>query len=589
MTRRCSLLVLAALVTIVAAGAAIAKDVYVAPWGVDFGPNTGLSLADPFRTVSFALNGASGVPLAGGDRILVLPGLYDTAAGEIFPLQLPVGVSLVGVGGASVTTIAAPGAWVNCVQVFGKNSPDTQVTGIMFTGSFLLGGAIQVSGGPGYLWPTSPPLPAPATGPGIAAPTIADNILTQNAHGLWVYANFGPTAARVERNILFGNQNGDVACLAFFNYELSVFDNNIFGPARAGIYFVGYGGPYPVFPLFRSNVVYGCYAGSWQVPFYSVTYAVQINATTVGNGYGLIDRNFPYYGYDAFIDSIVYYNTYADVYTANAIGMWFTDYGASAGPGSLFGLGSIRVPPALGGAGFALTAASPCIDQGAHNLFGAHVLTGETHYSSHDVYGDPRIVNVIGIPSAYYGTDVAEIDMGADEFVPGQNCLDGTVNTGTGAPCTGTGAGPVDTMFVNGSSGGSGRTVVVSSSDVIAVSLTVPPAGAPLPANYIVNGWAGAPPGAAGIAWPKGVGMGCFPIFPATFVANTAKPFLAPSTPEATGCTQPCVVFDIPPGLPIGSIWTFQGITTDNGGPGKGAQGTVCAGITNGVVAVVGP
>jgi hypothetical protein len=134
--------------------------------------------------------------------------------------------------------------------------------------------------------------------------------------------------------------------------------------------------------------------------------------------------------------------------------------------------------------------------------------------------------------------------------------------------------------------------VSVSGSSVIAVSLTLPPAGAAVPSKYIVSGWPGAPAaGPAGVPWPKGVGRGCFPIFSSEiFVANTAKPTTFPSTPEATGCAQPCVVLDIPPGaLPIGSVVTFQGITTDNGGPGSAAMGAICASVTNGVVATIAP
>jgi len=582
---RCLLLVLALAVSMTAAGVASAKDVYVAPWGIDGPPNTGLSIADPFLTISFSLSAGSGLPLVAGDRILVLPGVYGP--GELFPIQLPVGVSLIGVGGATATTIAAPGVAASAVEVFGANTPDTAVSGFTISGSIVFGGAIEVTGGPGYFWPTSPPLPAPPAGPGVASPTIADNIMAGNAHGVWAYANYGPTSARVERNLMYGNYNGGVASVSSAYAETSIFDNNILAPAFAGAYFVGFGGPV-VYPLFRSNVVYGSYFGSAQLPFGSTTFADQANSTTVGNFVGHYDvYSFPYYGYDAFIDSIVYYNTY-DVYSTNSIGMWFSDYSGISGGGINFGIGSINAPPALGGAGFALTSASPCIDQGINNIFVAHGPTGESWYSSYDVYGDARIVNVVGIPSAYYGTDVAQIDMGADEYNDGPDCLGGTVNTG--GPCGGaTGTGPVDTVFVNGSSGGNGRTVVASTGSGIAVSLTLPPAGAPFPTKYIVNGWAGAPAGVGGTAWPKSVGSGCFTIFPATFVANTAKPSFSPSTPEATLCTQPCVVLDIPPGLPIGSVWTFQGITTDNGGPGSAAGGAICAAVTNGVVTVVGP
>jgi len=572
--RRFGFLCFALAILTFAGGGASAKDVYVAPWGIDGPPNTGLSIADPFRTISWSLNGASGLPLVAGDRILVLPGVYDIAAGEFFPIQLPVGVSLIGVGGATSTAIVSPGP--DAVQVFGANGPNTMVTGFTVKGaSGFPSGGIRVEGGVGYFWPTSPPLPPPPPGPGVASPTIADNVATGNDFGIWAGGSFGPTAARIHDTVGYANFFGDTETFGYFYPVYPIFDNNQTAYSFVGNYVNG--AIAPASPMFRSNSMVGHYGAQVLL---SGTFNYSFNSTSVGSFFGQYAGGIPF---QAVFNSIHYYNTY-DFFPPVPPGfIGFTDaYPLQPGPGNIVAL------PFLGGpSGLALTAASPCIDQGTNALF-IHPPTGESGISSYDVYGNARIVNVPGVINAYYGTDVAQIDMGADEYNDGPDCLGGTVNTG--GPCGGaTGTGPVDTVFVNGSSGGNGRTVVVSTGDVIGVSLTLPPAGAPFPTKYIVNGWAGAPAGVGGTPWPKSVGSGCFPIFPATFVANTAKPSFSPSTPEATLCTQPCVVLDIPPGLPIGSVWTFQGITTDNGGPGSAAGGAICAAVTNGVITVVGP
>ncbi len=64
---------------------------WVSPSGNDV-TGTGTRSA-PYRTITEALT--HGVD---GDAIKVLPGVYDAAAGEVFPLVLPTGVDLIGIG-----------------------------------------------------------------------------------------------------------------------------------------------------------------------------------------------------------------------------------------------------------------------------------------------------------------------------------------------------------------------------------------------------------------------------------------------------------------------------------------------------------
>jgi len=583
------LLALAPLVLMTAAGAASAKDVFVAPWGIDGLPNTGLSIADPFRSISFSLSAASGLPLFSGDRILVLPGTYDAASGEIFPIMLPTGVSLIGVGGPFVTTLIPGG--LHGIQVFGPNTTATMVTGFSIVGG---GYGIWTSGGIPVPWPTSPPFPA-GVAPLLASPTIADNVIVEHSVGIMANTYYGPNQSRVRDNLTLSDGFGMVSFANGIStpyLEASVADNNTF----AYSYSVGFecNGTYATsYPLLRSNLsVFNSFAGFSAVgggpgTYYGWNaYPINFNSTSANNLYGFINTA-GLYSLNVTVNGLFFYNIYD--HPLNPAAVYYVGT-SDIGPTTPLpaGLGNFSVPPAFVPGTFSLSAASPCIDQGNNFFFFSHKATGESFIGTYDVYGDNRIINYPGIVWPYYPYDIPQIDVGADEFPWDKVCLTGTVNTG--GPCgPGTGGGPIDTVFVNGSSGGNGRSVVVSTNDVVAVSLVFPPAGALLPTKYIVNGWVGTPPGPVGFVWPKNVGLGCFPIFPAAFVANTAKPTLFPSTPEATGCKQPCVVLDIPPGLPIGTIWTFQGITTDAGGPGSAAGGTVCASVTNGVILTVGP
>jgi len=429
--------------------------------------------------------------------------------------------------------------------------------------------------------------------PGLASPTIADNILRESSVGILANTYYGPNQSRVRDNIADNNTFGMVTFAWGFAtpyLEASVFDSNVLtynyavGLESNGSYATSY-------PLLRSNLsvfntvgfsAVGVGSGTY---FGRHSYPININSTSANNLYGFLN-NGGMYSFNVTVNGLFFYNVYD--HPLNPAAGYFVA-SSDIGPTTPLppGFANFSLPPAFVPGTYSLSAASPCIDQG-QNFFFSHLATGESFVGAYDVYGDNRIVNYPGIVWSYSPYDIPQIDVGADEFQYDKVCLAGTVNTG--GPCgPGTGGGPIDTVFVNGSSGGNGRTVVASTNDVVAVSLVFPPAGAMLPTRYIVNGWSGAPSGVGGFPWPKNAGTGCFPIFPATFVANTAKPATFPSTAEATLCTQPCVVFDIPPGLPIGSVWTFQGLTTDVGGPGSAGGGAVCGSVTNGVILTIGP
>lgn len=67
-----------------------------------------------------------------GDTVLVAPGLYSTASGEIFPISMANGVVLASEGGASVTTINAntTGSVIHCVNC----DQYTEISGFTITG-----------------------------------------------------------------------------------------------------------------------------------------------------------------------------------------------------------------------------------------------------------------------------------------------------------------------------------------------------------------------------------------------------------------------------------------------------------------------
>ncbi|MFQ5748775.1 MAG: CFI-box-CTERM domain-containing protein [Planctomycetota bacterium] len=73
----------------------LATDFFVSGTGDD--ANDGLSSGTAFRTITRAMQGTGG-GLQPGDRIVVAGGTYDTAAGEVFPIAVADGITILGPG-----------------------------------------------------------------------------------------------------------------------------------------------------------------------------------------------------------------------------------------------------------------------------------------------------------------------------------------------------------------------------------------------------------------------------------------------------------------------------------------------------------
>ncbi len=116
------------------------QDIFVSPFGDD---TTGDgSSAAPFRTVTKA----NTVALTPGDRIMISPGTYATTDGEVFPLFLGDGVSLIGptVGSATLdgTAVLTP------ILVVGTSAVSVSIEQLRILGDGVL---IQVFGNPSEL------------------------------------------------------------------------------------------------------------------------------------------------------------------------------------------------------------------------------------------------------------------------------------------------------------------------------------------------------------------------------------------------------------------------------------------------------
>ncbi len=223
-----------------------AADVYVdANSGSDATGNG--SSGSPFRSITHALGLVNG-----GDRILARPGTYDIGNGEVFPLQLVPGTSLVSTAGRSVTTIDAsgsgPGIGVVRFPTTGSFSASDLLEGFTITGGF--NGVEVLADGQ-------------TTGPTIrgntisgnqnagvsnysfnfnsrATPTIRGNTISSNAHGIRNLSSYYAYADPVlERNTIEGNSGYGVYAFAITAaYQYPVFDaNKIRGNGKAGMVF----------------------------------------------------------------------------------------------------------------------------------------------------------------------------------------------------------------------------------------------------------------------------------------------------------------------------------------------------------------
>jgi len=126
-------LVLAVMPVMPAVGAP--ADWWVSPTGNDL-TGTGARTA-PYRTITEALMHA-----VDGDAVKVLPGVYNVAAGEAFPLVLPTGVDLVGIGPGK------PKIYGDTLDsVIALTSPKlTEISGLEIAYGGSAGGAVQGGG-----------------------------------------------------------------------------------------------------------------------------------------------------------------------------------------------------------------------------------------------------------------------------------------------------------------------------------------------------------------------------------------------------------------------------------------------------------
>jgi parallel beta-helix repeat protein len=177
---------------------------YSIAWYVD--PLNGVDVigngspAFPFRTIHFAL-----LQAISGDSIFLAPRNYSAGNGEIFPILLKAGVSLVGdpATNGSTTTIVNGGSYTVSGGLH-INSPLT-VGVVMGSGASLSGVTISVSGttGVGVVFDgtTASLTNCTLTGCGAsgvqvfqsASPTLASNIITQSGgSGVVTYDNSAP-------------------------------------------------------------------------------------------------------------------------------------------------------------------------------------------------------------------------------------------------------------------------------------------------------------------------------------------------------------------------------------------------------------
>ncbi len=113
------------------------QDVFVSSFGSD---SLGTGAADlPFRTVTRALS----VAINPGDQIIVAAGAYRPADGELFPLVLGNGVSLVGPA-SGTATLDGTGVFTPIIVV-GSNSANTRIQNLRVRGA---GNVFEIFGNP---------------------------------------------------------------------------------------------------------------------------------------------------------------------------------------------------------------------------------------------------------------------------------------------------------------------------------------------------------------------------------------------------------------------------------------------------------
>ena len=149
-----------------------------------------------------------------GDTVLVAPGVYGTASGEIFPVNMTSGITLTSESGAPLTTIDAntTGSVISCINC----DQNTEISGFTITGGYAQNGggiycdqsyltirdniirdntATSVTGGGGGIYCSN------------SEPTIAHNLIVENASllcfGGGIYSYF--CYALIEHNTVAHN------------------------------------------------------------------------------------------------------------------------------------------------------------------------------------------------------------------------------------------------------------------------------------------------------------------------------------------------------------------------------------------------
>jgi parallel beta-helix repeat protein len=186
--------------------------------------NLGTNVA-PLRTITSATGGAGA-----GDTINVAPGTYDAAGGEVFPIAVPSGVSLIGDeankgGGNSPTNIIGAGNVAPFGLDFFTSPLDPQVN------SVIAGFTITTAG-------AAPPNAVMALILKQNTITLRNNIITGGLDsGLYVFGSSGHT---ITGNSMSGNSGPG---MVFVNgASLSRIENNVFAFNSFGVEFDSDGG-----------------------------------------------------------------------------------------------------------------------------------------------------------------------------------------------------------------------------------------------------------------------------------------------------------------------------------------------------------
>jgi trypsin-like peptidase len=176
----------------------------------------------------------------------------------------------------------------------------------------------------------------------------------------------------------------------------------------------------------------------------------------------------------------------------------------------------------------------------------------------------------------------ADTEVWVQETLYSGNCVEYTLTVDVSAPATflgnvgvDAGGGPVDVLFVNGSSGsGPSRTVEASASAAIDLSLVASPYG-PASARYAVFVWGQAPTAATETSLPFAIGtMAMSPLLrqcgaacpiSAAVTLHTNCGAVRCSTADATGALAPGVVLTLPAGrYAAGQTLFAQGVIRDD-------------------------